>query len=208
MWTQKEMVSRAFKLCAQAFRMIVIFILMQLVYLFKEFTFGDFLLTAPWVKIWWHALRLASAFQSSYRAGIPKEFSPGTLNNSGRRLLARLRTTHWPSKSDLLTLINDQFLMLSCHIDEEGHQKTIHWSIGIISFPWSPINIQSCYNLYTNGLLSLYKYMQVPIYLQKVIAQVQLCMDHSCLTFWKPQIVLRIWVVVSGWHMVHSLPGN
>ena len=151
MWTQKEMVSKAFKLCAQAFRIIVIFILMQLVYLSRDLTFGDFLLTQPWVKIWWHALRLASAFQSSYRAGIPKEFSPGTLNNLGRRLLARLGTTHWPPKADLLTLINDQFLMLTEHcsvvIDEEGHQKTIRWSIGIISFPWSPINIQSCNNL-------------------------------------------------------------
>ena len=51
MWTQKEMVSKAFKLCAQAFRIIVIFILMQLVYLSRDLTFGDFLLTQPWVKI-------------------------------------------------------------------------------------------------------------------------------------------------------------
>ena len=87
------------------------------------------------VKIWWHALRLCFRFsiQLSNGNSVHNRNSslPGTVNNSGHWLLAPFRTTHWPSKSDLITLINDQCLMLSCHWrgrSSNGHSLVNYWN--------------------------------------------------------------------------------
>ena len=164
-----------------------------------------------WVKIWWwHALRLASAFPSSYRTGIP--FTTEIVLSLElwiiHWLLASLRTTHWPSKSDLLTLINDQCLMLSCHWrgrSSNGHSLVNYWNYIHSLVEPIVIIIQriSCNNLHE---LYILWYDVTQLYLHKIACCGRI--NDWGFTLWKPQIFHRIWILVSSWHVVHSIPGE